>query len=68
MITELVADMFILYVVNKHECNLFTMCSFINSLFTVTGKNNTMYGKIRLVRESVISNYQSLFFKLIQLA
>ena len=43
------------------------MCSFINSSFTVTGKNNTMYGKIELVREIVISNYQSLFFKLIQL-
>ena len=25
------------------------MCSFLNNLFTVTGKNNTMYSKIGLV-------------------
>ena len=45
MIKELVADKFLLYIVNKHQCNLFTMCSFFNKLFTVTGSNNTMYSK-----------------------
>ena len=42
---ELVADIFLLYIVYKHQCNLFTMCSLINSLFTVTGNNNKMYSK-----------------------
>ena len=37
MIMELVADKVLLYIVSKHQCNLFTMCSFFNSLFTVTG-------------------------------
>ena len=32
-----------LYIVQKHPCNLFTMCSFFNKYFTVTGNNNTMY-------------------------
>ena len=31
-----------------HVVNLFTMCSLINSLFTVTGNNNTMYSKSRI--------------------
>ena len=35
----------LLYIVNKHQCNLFTICSFFNNLFTVTGNNNTMYNK-----------------------
>ena len=45
---ELVADKFLLYIVNKHQCNLFTMCSLINSLFIVTGNNNAMYSKNRI--------------------
>ena len=44
------------------------MCSFFNKFFTVTGNNNTMYSKIGLVTEMLILNYQSLFFKLAQLA
>ena len=36
MINELVAGNPFLYIVNKHQCNLFTMCSFFNNLFTVT--------------------------------
>ena len=45
---ELIADNFLLYKLNKHQCNLLTMCSFFNSLFTVTGNNNTMYSNIRI--------------------
>ena len=41
---ELVTNFFtvLLYIVNKHECNMFTMYSFFNKLFTVTGSNNTI--------------------------
>ena len=39
---------FLLYIVHKHQCNLFTMCGLINSLFTVTGNNNTMYSRNRI--------------------
>ena len=49
MTTELVANKFLMYIVNKHQFNLFTMCSFSNDSFTVTGNNNTMYSKIGLV-------------------
>ena len=45
---ELVADIFLIYIVHKHQCYLFTMCSLINSLFTATGNNNTMYNKNRI--------------------
>ena len=57
--------------VNKHHCNLFTMYSFLNNLFTVTVNNNTTYIvdlKVGLVTEIIIPNYQSSFFKLTQLA
>ena len=39
---ELTADKY------KHQCILFTMCSLINSLFTLTGNNNTMYSRNRI--------------------
>ena len=70
MIMELVADEFLLYIVNKHKCNLFTMCSLINSLFTVTGNNNTMYSKDRIgnTNYNFKLDYQLLFYKLTQLA
>ena len=45
VIIELVTDNFLLYIVNKHHCHLFTMCSYFNNLFTVTSNNNTMYSK-----------------------
>ena len=48
MIIELVADKYLLYIVNKSQYNLFTMCSFFNNLFTVTGNNNTIYSKDRI--------------------
>ena len=43
MIIELATIFFtvLLYIVNKHRCNMFTMYSFFNKLFTVTGDNNT---------------------------
>ena len=64
---KVVTDTFLLHKVNKHQLNLFTMCSFFNNLFTVTGNNNTIHSKIGLVTEIFIPNYQSLFFKLTQL-
>ena len=64
---KVVTDTFLLHKVNKHQFNLFTMCSFFNNLFTVTGNNNTIHSKIGLVTEIFIPNYQSLFFKLTQL-
>ena len=45
---ELVADNILLYIVNKDQRNLFTMCGLINSLFTVTGNNNTMHSENRI--------------------
>ena len=38
-------DKFLQYIVIKYQYNLFTMCSFFNDLFTITGNNNTMYSK-----------------------
>ena len=32
----------LLYIVNKHQCIVFTICSFFNNLFTVIGNNNAM--------------------------
>ena len=68
VIKGLVADKFLLYIVNKHQCNMFIMCSVFNKLLTVTGNNNISTVKIGLVTEIFIPNYQSLFFKLTQLA
>ena len=48
MIIELVADKYLLYIVNKSQCNLFTMCSFFYDLFTVTGNNNTIHSKDKI--------------------
>ena len=42
---EVDTDTFLMYIINKHQCNLFTMCSFFNDLFNITGNNNTMYSK-----------------------
>ena len=36
----------LMYVLNIHQCNLFTICSLINSLFI--DKNNTVYSKSRI--------------------
>ena len=38
----------LLYIVNKHQCNMFTMCSFFHKLFTAAGNNNTMYSKNKI--------------------
>ena len=56
--------------VNKHQCKLFLMCSFFNNLFTVSGNDNIINSKNRIITEIIIPNYQSLFFfkKLTQLA
>ena len=45
VIINLVTDKFLLHIVNKHQCNMFTMCSFFNKIFTATGHNNKMSSK-----------------------
>ena len=45
---ELVVYKLLLYIVNKHQCNLFLMFSFFNSLFSVTGNTNIVYSKNRI--------------------
>ena len=66
MIIELVAGTFLLYIVNKHQCNVLTICSFFNNLFTLIGNNGLMQCRVKigLVTEVFILNYRSLFFKL----
>ena len=65
---ELCADKILLYVVNIHQCNLFTICSFFSNLFTVTGNNYIMHSKDRIGNRKFIPNYQLSFFKVTQLA
>ena len=45
---ELVSGKKLLYKVNKHQCNLFTMCSFLKSSFTVIVNNNIINSEIRI--------------------
>ena len=61
---ELVADKFLLYIVNKRQCNLLTMCSFFNSSFTVTGSNNTMYSKNRISNGKFNSKLPIIVFQI----
>ena len=61
---KLVADKFLLYIVNKHQCNLFTMCSFFNNLFTVTGNDNTVYSKIRIGNRNFHSKLPIIVFQI----
>ena len=49
-----------LYIVNKYQCYLFTMCSFFNNIFTVTGNNNTMYSKNRIGNRNWVRNQKNL--------
>ena len=53
---------FLLYIVNKHQCNLFTICSFFISLFTVVGNNNTMYSKNRIDNSNFHSKLPIIVF------
>ena len=62
---ELVTDKFLLYIVKKHQCNLFTMCSFFNSLFTVTGHNKVMYNKNRIGNKKHHSKLPIIVFQII---
>ena len=61
---ELVADNFLLYIENKHQCNLFTMCSFFNNLFTITGNNNTMYSKNGIGNRNFHSKLPTIVFQI----
>ena len=45
----------LLYIVNKHLYNLFTICSFFNKLVNVTGNNNTINSKNRTGNRNVQS-------------
>ena len=64
VIMALVTGKFFHYTVNRHQCNLFTLCSFFNSLFTVTvtGNNNTYHLYISFITEIFIPYYQSFLF------
>ena len=60
---QLVADKFLLYIVNKHQYE-FSLTVYLLLLVMIM----QCIIKIGLVTENFIPNYQSLFFKLIQLA
>ena len=64
VIIELVADKYLLYIVNKSQCNLFTMCSFFNNLFTVTGNNNTIYSKDMIGNKNFHSKLLIIVFQI----
>ena len=64
---ELVVYKLLLYIVNKNQCSLFSMCSFFNSLFSVTGNTNIVYSKNRIGNRHFCIKL-SLFFNLTQLA
>ena len=53
-----------LYIENKHQCNLFTMCSLINRLFTATGNNNTIYSKHRIDNRHFDSKLPIIVFQI----
>ena len=61
---ELVVDTFLLYIVNKHQCNLLTMCSFFNSIFTVTGNNNKMYSENMIGNRNFHSKLPIIVFQI----
>ena len=64
VIIELVADKYLLYIVNKSQCNLFTMCSFFSNLFTVTGNNNTIYSKDMIGNKNFHSKLLIIVFQI----
>ena len=66
VIIELVADRFLLYVVNKHQCNrsMFTMCGLFNKFFTVNGNSNTMYRKNRIGNRKFHSKLTIIVFQI----
>ena len=59
---ELVADNFLLYIVNKHQCNIQCVVSYIKFLLLLVLIIQCIV-KIGLVTENLIPNFQSLFFK-----
>ena len=62
---ELVAGTLLLYIVNKHQCNMFTVCSFFNIFFfTVIGNNNTMYSKNRIGNRKFHSKLPIIVFQI----
>ena len=64
MIVELVVEKLILYIVNKHQCNMFTVCSFFFLFFTVTGINNTMYSKYMIGNTKLNSKLPIVIFQI----
>ena len=63
VIMELVENKFLLCIVNKHQFNMFTICSFFNNLLTVTG-NNTMYNKNRISNRNFHSRLPIIIFQI----
>ena len=64
MIIELVADKFLLSIVNKHHSHLFTMCRYLNNLLTVTGNNNTICSKNRIGNRNILSKLPIVVFQI----
>ena len=63
-VPKLVVDKFILYIVNKHQCNRFTLCSFFffNFLLLLVLIIQCIVS-IGLVTQNLIPNYQLSFFQ-----
>ena len=57
VLIKLVADKFLLYIVNKHQCNFF------NKLFTVTGNNNIVYSTNRIGDRKFYSQLPIIVFQ-----
>ena len=64
VIIELVVDKFLLYILNKYQYNMFTMCNFFNKLFTITGNNNTVYSKNRIGNRKFNSKLPIIVFQI----
>ena len=64
MIIELVVDKIILYIVDEHTCDMFTMCSFFFVFVTVTGINNTMYSKYMIGNTKLNSKLPIVIFQI----
>ena len=64
VIIELVVYKFLLYIVNKYQYYMFTMCNFFNKLFTITGNNNTVYSKNSVGNRKFNSKLPTIVFQI----
>ena len=64
VIMELVADNFLLAIVNKYQCNCLLCVVSLTNLFTVTGNNSQMYSKIRIGDRNALSKLPIIVFQM----